>query len=130
MGAVVSLRRERLWRRLEALLDRQDPERVELLRTGTDGGDMGKVYTVTQVAELVGCSREQVARSLRDGRATGFKIGKQWRMTDGDVSVWIGRDIGEVEDPEATALLAKLEAETGLKGAELRTLLTRLVDRL
>lgn len=39
-------------------------------------------HTVASLAELWGCSTDMVYSLLKDGRLRGFKLGKDWRITD------------------------------------------------
>jgi excisionase family DNA binding protein len=39
------------------------------------------IYTMTQLADRWGVSRDTVDTMLRAGKVRGFRVGKQWRIT-------------------------------------------------
>jgi excisionase family DNA binding protein len=45
-------------------------------------------YTVDQVAEIVGMHPKTIRRFIREGKLKAYKIGKQWRITGHDLSIF------------------------------------------
>jgi excisionase family DNA binding protein len=48
-----------------------------------------RVYTTEEVAEALRVSVFTVRRLLNSGRLQGFKVGKDWRITEGDLEAFI-----------------------------------------
>lgn len=41
-----------------------------------------KVYSITEVMQILGITRRTVYNWLKDGKIKGFKVGKEWRFTE------------------------------------------------
>lgn len=48
-----------------------------------------KLYDVKQLREVLGLSERTIFRLLREGDLTGFKAGREWRFTQGDIDTYI-----------------------------------------
>ncbi|MBB6214288.1 excisionase family DNA binding protein [Anaerosolibacter carboniphilus] len=63
-----------------------------------------KFYTIDQVAELLGMHHKTIRKFIKEGKLEASKVGKQWRISGHDISVFIEKDnvrIGnEKEDEE------------------------------
>ena len=51
------------------------------------------LYSITEVAELLGLHVKTVRNYVRDGRLPGTRIGKQYRIARADLERFTGRDI-------------------------------------
>lgn len=47
------------------------------------------VYTPKQLAELLQVSEQVIADELKSGRLVGFRVGRQWRITESSVREYI-----------------------------------------
>lgn len=47
------------------------------------------VYTPKQLAELLQVSEQVIAEELKSGRLVGFRVGRQWRITESSVREYI-----------------------------------------
>ena len=47
------------------------------------------VYTPKEVAEILKVSEQVIADELKTGRLEGFKVGRQWRITEGSLRSYI-----------------------------------------
>jgi excisionase family DNA binding protein len=47
------------------------------------------VYTPKEVAEILKVSEQVIADELKMGRLEGFKVGRQWRITEGSLRSYI-----------------------------------------
>ena len=52
----------------------------------------GKFYTIDQVAELLGVHHKTIRKFITDGKLGASKVGKQWRITGHDLSIFIEKD--------------------------------------
>jgi len=52
------------------------------------------VYSPKELAELLKVSEQVIADELKTGRLIGFKVGRQWRVTEGSVKNYIKENIG------------------------------------
>lgn len=50
---------------------------------------MERVYTTEEVADALRVSVFTVRRLLNSGRLHGFKVGKDWRITESDLQAFI-----------------------------------------
>lgn len=51
--------------------------------------DLSQILTAKEVAEMLKCSIDVINDLFRYGKMKGFKIGRQWRTTLGDVLDYI-----------------------------------------
>ena len=58
----------------------------------------GKYYTVEQVADLLDMHPKTIRRYIREGKLSAKKIGKSWRITGNDLSVFVEGDDKSLED--------------------------------
>ena len=84
---------------------------ADVAATGTESGD--RLLGVTAAAKSLGVSTATLRRWLKDGRVTGVKVGKQWRIRRSDlgqiVAVEQSRDRAAPEPP--AALLEQCERQ-------------------
>ena len=55
-----------------------------------------KIYTVEEVAALLKIKPTTVRAMLRDNEINGFKAGKAWRVTEGDLKKYIQSQGGTI----------------------------------
>jgi excisionase family DNA binding protein len=48
-----------------------------------------KFYTTNEIAELLKMNVQVIARKLKYGELAGYKIGKDWRVKESDLLVWL-----------------------------------------
>ncbi|MBP1763503.1 MAG: Helix-turn-helix domain [Firmicutes bacterium] len=53
------------------------------------------VYSPKELAELLKVSEQVIADELKTGRLIGFKVGRQWRITEGSVKDYIKVNTGK-----------------------------------
>jgi len=86
------------------------------------------VFTPREVARTLRIDEETVRREIRRGRLEALQIGRQYRITSGDLVRWLGKD-------RFLELFAPIEALTsmigagGLDEAEAHELASKLVQR-
>ncbi|MFZ7121086.1 MAG: helix-turn-helix domain-containing protein [Eubacteriaceae bacterium] len=49
---------------------------------------LGKYYTVDEVSEMIGMHPKTIRRFIREGKLKANKVGKQWRITGHDLSIF------------------------------------------
>lgn len=47
------------------------------------------VYTADEVAEMLRTTPQTIRRMLTDEKLKGFKVGREWRITEGDLEAFI-----------------------------------------
>ncbi|SCM82452.1 DNA-binding protein, excisionase family (modular protein) [uncultured Sporomusa sp.] len=50
---------------------------------------LNPVYTPKELAELLKVSEQVIADELKSGRLVGFKVGRQWRISENSVNEYI-----------------------------------------
>jgi excisionase family DNA binding protein len=55
-------------------------------------GDQPRVYTVADVAEIVGCSEETVRRRIRDGQLDAVTSGARWLISAAALDRYLSGD--------------------------------------
>jgi len=50
-----------------------------------------KFYTTAEVAELLKMNVQVIARKLQCGELSGYKIGKDWRVSEADLMAWLDK---------------------------------------
>jgi excisionase family DNA binding protein len=59
-----------------------------------------KFYTTNEIAELLKMNVQVIARKLKHGELTGYKIGKDWRVRESDLLEWLEKHSNKsVMDP-------------------------------
>ncbi len=53
---------------------------------------MGKYYTVDQVAQMIDMHPKTIRKFIREGKLRANKVGKQWRITGHDLSLFTEGD--------------------------------------
>jgi excisionase family DNA binding protein len=48
-----------------------------------------RFYTTNEIAELLKMNVQVIARKLKYGELTGYKIGKDWRVKESDLLAWL-----------------------------------------
>ncbi len=48
-----------------------------------------KFYTTNEIAELLKMNIQVIARKLKHGELAGYKIGKDWRVKESDLTEWL-----------------------------------------
>ena len=48
-----------------------------------------KFYTTNEIAELLKMNIQVIARKLQHGELPGYKLGKDWRVKESDLLVWL-----------------------------------------
>lgn len=48
-----------------------------------------RFYTTAEVAEMLKMNVQVIARKLKHGELTGYKIGKDWRIKESDLEAWL-----------------------------------------
>lgn len=51
----------------------------------------GQLLGVKQVQEMLGVSERTVFRLIKIGELTGFKVGREWRFDEEDITEYIAR---------------------------------------
>ncbi len=51
----------------------------------------GQLLGVKQVQEMLGVSERTVFRLIKIGELTGFKVGREWRFDEEDITGYIAR---------------------------------------
>ncbi len=51
----------------------------------------GKLLDVKQVREMLGLSERTVFRLIKSGELKGFKVGREWRFEESDITDFIQR---------------------------------------
>jgi excisionase family DNA binding protein len=65
------------------LYDKRKKEETQMIIFGT------RMFSVTEVAEILGCSDRTIYKYLDDGRLHGKKIGKRWMITQNSLRNFI-----------------------------------------
>jgi len=66
---------------------------------------MQKYYSVEETAKIVGMHPKTVARYIREGKLAANKVGKEWRISGHDLSVFVegqvqtGETVGKTKAP-------------------------------
>ncbi len=50
-----------------------------------------KFYTTNELADLLKMNVQVIARKLQSGELVGYKLGKDWRVTETDLMTWLDR---------------------------------------
>lgn len=59
-----------------------------------------RFYTTNEIAELLKMNVQVIARKLKHGELTGYKIGKDWRVRESDLLEWLEKHSNKnVMDP-------------------------------
>lgn len=57
-----------------------------------------KLYDVKQLREMLGLSERTIFRLLKDGELTGFKAGREWRFSQGDIDAYMALQRQKAEE--------------------------------
>jgi len=61
---------------------------------------IAETYTIEQLQKMLKLSDRTIFRLLKDGKITGFKVGREWRFQEADIEAYI-----QAQRQEATSLL-------------------------
>jgi len=79
------------------------------------------LYSVEQVAERLGLHVRTVRAYVREGRLKALKIGKQYRITRGDLEAFLGPAAGALDEPpRRTEVSSIVEVERVDRDAAIR----------
>jgi excisionase family DNA binding protein len=78
----------------------------------------GKYYTVEQISEMLKMHPKTIQRYIREGKLSAVKIGKSWRISGHDLSVFMESEAGQ----------AAFSVQTGDKAAKPRAVASSVVD--
>ena len=51
----------------------------------------GKLLDIKQVIDTLGVSERTVFRLIKTGELTGFKVGREWRFDEDDITTYIAK---------------------------------------
>jgi excisionase family DNA binding protein len=58
---------------------------------------LSEIYTIEQLQKILKLSERTILRLLKDGKLTGFKVGREWRFQESDINAYIQAQRQEVE---------------------------------
>jgi excisionase family DNA binding protein len=58
----------------------------------------GKFYTIDQVAEMLGMHHKTIRKFITEGKLGASKVGKQWRISGHDLSIFIEKNNVNIKD--------------------------------
>lgn len=50
---------------------------------------LAETYTIEQLQKILKLSDRTIFRLLKNGKLTGFKIGREWRFQESDINAYI-----------------------------------------
>jgi len=56
-----------------------------------------KLYTIDQVAEMLGMHHKTIRKFISEGKLAANKVGKQWRVSGHDLSIFLEQNNGKLE---------------------------------
>ncbi len=59
-------------------------------------------YTVDKVAEILGMHHKTIRKFIVEGKLSASKVGKQWRISGHDLSVFVEKNSGNTSDKNAS----------------------------
>jgi excisionase family DNA binding protein len=77
------------------LLRREDIPSLLILRGKSHM--IAETYTIEQLQKILKLSDRTIFRLLKDGKITGFKIGREWRFQESDINAYIQAQRQEAE---------------------------------
>lgn len=96
---------------------------------------MDKYYTVEQIAELLAMHPKTIQRYIREGKLRASKVGKGWRVTGHDLSVFTesagltGRETPKHErDKVSVSCVADIPVNEAEEGSRIVNLLTAALN--
>ena len=70
-----------------------------------------KLYTIDQVAELLGMHHKTIRKFISEGKLSASKVGRQWRIAEHDISEFMGKNNSKVaNDNEINELTTEYSA--------------------
>ncbi|MBE6068375.1 MAG: helix-turn-helix domain-containing protein [Clostridium lundense] len=57
-----------------------------------------KFYTIDQVAELLGMHHKTIRKFITEGKLEASKVGKQWRTSGHDLSIFMEKNSGKISN--------------------------------
>lgn len=78
---------------------------------------MDELWSITRVAEYLGVTERTVYNKVRSGELPAVKVGRLWRVREGDLTAWLARGARSAGEggafPQASSELASAAAEPG-----------------
>ena len=59
-------------------------------------------YTVDKVAEILGMHHKTIRKFIAEGKLAASKVGKQWRISGHDLSIFVEKNGGKTSDKKAS----------------------------
>ncbi len=83
-----------------------------------------KFYTTQEVAEILKMNVQVISRKIQKGDLIGYKIGKDWRISEKDLTEWIARHSNQrLNDPKSRVI------DSFFRGGKLRSIPTQRKKR-
>ncbi len=61
---------------------------------------MEKLLTTQEVADYLGLTQRTIYTYIQSGSLRAIKIGREWRIKEGELEAFISRGSGEIKDKE------------------------------
>lgn len=93
--------------------------------------NQNRLYTVENVAEMLGLTDRTIRNYLKDGVLKGSKVGGQWRFTEGDIAALLEeKEVNTTMNREANnEVLEFLSGKTNIRGdIKICTVIDRKTD--
>ena len=62
---------------------------------------MEKLLTTQEVADYLGLTQRTIYTYIQSGSLRAIKIGREWRIKEGELEAFISRGSGEIKEKEA-----------------------------
>jgi excisionase family DNA binding protein len=66
-----------------------------------------KFYTTNEIAEMLKMNVQVIARKLQYGQLPGYKIGKDWRISETDLMAWLGKHSNQESPSERDKVIGR-----------------------
>ena len=63
-------------------------------------GSIEKLLTTQEVADYLGLTQRTIYTYIQSGSLRAIKIGREWRIKEGELEAFISRGSGEIKDKE------------------------------
>ena len=61
---------------------------------------MEKLLTTQEIADYLGLTQRTIYTYIQSGSLRAIKIGREWRIKEGELEAFISRGSGEIKDKE------------------------------
>ena len=61
---------------------------------------MEKLLTTQEVADYLGLTQRTIYTYIQSGSLRAIKIGREWRIKEGELEAFVNRGSGEIKDKE------------------------------